>query len=228
MIISHKYKFIFIKTNKTAGTSVEIALSKYCTPGDIITPISDVDESHRKELNYLGAQNYKADIKKYNLFDFAKFFLMRKEKMSFYNHMSASEVKALVGEDVWSNYYKFCIERNPYDKLASHYYWVNRKEPRPAFAEYFNSKKPKILKTRGIDLYTIDGEVVLDKICKYENLKDELEEVRTRLGIPCELELPMAKSGFKKKPYKELIGEQEKKKIVHMFEKELQLFNYSF
>jgi len=29
MIISHKYKFIFIKTRKTAGTTTEYNLSKY-------------------------------------------------------------------------------------------------------------------------------------------------------------------------------------------------------
>ncbi|MEL6382956.1 MAG: chondroitin 4-O-sulfotransferase, partial [Cyanobacteria bacterium J06626_18] len=32
MIISHEYKFIFLKTRKTAGTSIEIALSKFCGP----------------------------------------------------------------------------------------------------------------------------------------------------------------------------------------------------
>ena len=48
MIISHKYKYIFLKTNKTAGTSIEIALSKHCDHNDIITPISAEDEAIRK------------------------------------------------------------------------------------------------------------------------------------------------------------------------------------
>ena len=49
MIISHKYKFIFIKTRKTAGTTIEYNLSKYLGHNDIITP--------SKQANYL-AQNY--------------------------------------------------------------------------------------------------------------------------------------------------------------------------
>ncbi|WP_275670288.1 hypothetical protein [Okeania hirsuta] len=40
MIISHKYKFIFLKTIKTSGTSIEIYLSRFCGDDDVITPIS--------------------------------------------------------------------------------------------------------------------------------------------------------------------------------------------
>ena len=38
MIISHKYKFIFIKTRKTAGTTIEYNISKYLGKNDIIPP----------------------------------------------------------------------------------------------------------------------------------------------------------------------------------------------
>ena len=52
MIISHKYKFIFLKTTKTAGTSVEISLSRFCGDDDIITPIDFADEAIRQPVSY--------------------------------------------------------------------------------------------------------------------------------------------------------------------------------
>jgi hypothetical protein len=51
LIISHRHRFIFLKTRKTAGTSVEIALSRFCGPDDVIRR-SPGDEALRRELGY--------------------------------------------------------------------------------------------------------------------------------------------------------------------------------
>ncbi|MEM7193183.1 MAG: hypothetical protein AAF405_10065, partial [Pseudomonadota bacterium] len=56
MIISHKHKFIFLKTKKTAGTSVELALSQICGESDVITPLAAADEALRADG--LRAQNW--------------------------------------------------------------------------------------------------------------------------------------------------------------------------
>jgi hypothetical protein len=39
MIVSHRHRFIFIKTHKTAGSSMEMALAPLCGPDDIVTPM---------------------------------------------------------------------------------------------------------------------------------------------------------------------------------------------
>ncbi len=58
MIVSHARKFIFVKTRKTSGTSMEISLSTVCGPDDIITPISWEDELVRLDMGGRLPQNY--------------------------------------------------------------------------------------------------------------------------------------------------------------------------
>ena len=60
MIASHQHRFIFLKTRKTAGTSVEIALSKVCGPDDIITEISPEDEELRQAAGGRPPQNFQS------------------------------------------------------------------------------------------------------------------------------------------------------------------------
>jgi len=94
MIVSHKYKFIFIKTRKTAGTSIEVDLNRMLGPEDIATPIFPVIQGHTP-------QNY----------EFKKYFGVVNRK--FKNHMSASDVRKLLGDEIWKEYFVFCVEREP-------------------------------------------------------------------------------------------------------------------
>src|SRR5690554_1428450 len=121
MIVCHKYKFIFIKTQKTASTSLEIALSGLCSSSDIVTPISVNDEVYRKSLGFQTPANYIVPFKRYSKQDLAEFFISRRRK-ELYNHMSCLEIKKYVGSEIYNSYYKFCFERNPYDKLISLFY----------------------------------------------------------------------------------------------------------
>ena len=61
MIVSHAHRFIFIKTQKTAGTAMEVALSAICGPDDIITPIQTWIEGERREHAGRGPQNYRLE-----------------------------------------------------------------------------------------------------------------------------------------------------------------------
>jgi hypothetical protein len=227
MIISHRHKFIFIKTNKTAGTSIEIALSKFCGDKDVITPISRADEVSRRRLGYVGPQNYLAPRAEYRLRDVAN-LLRGKKKPRYYNHMPARDVKSQIGDEIWNSYFKFCFERNPFDRVISLYYWRNKTEPRPSMSAFLESGVPLLLQRRGFDLYTIDGRIVMDRVCIFENMDEELERVRVQLGLTEPLQLPRAKSSSRKdkRNFRELMNEREIDTVRALFNREIALFGY--
>ena len=81
MIISHKHKFIFIKTFKVSGTSMEIALSNYLGKQDIITPINLEEEILRYKKTGIFPRNYSSnqkEEKRYNRY----IKLLAKKKLS--------------------------------------------------------------------------------------------------------------------------------------------------
>lgn len=197
MIISHKFRFIFIKTTKTAGTSTEIALSKHLGKNDIITPISHEDEVIRQQLGYRGPQNCWLPLHQCSPRDLRRRLRKGKRKLKYYNHIDAASIQRLVGNRIWNHYYKFCFSRNPWERAISLYYWHHKSEPRPDFAHFIQSDEFKAIVRHGWDLFSANGEVVVDRVCAYENLAGELEHVRKIVGIPEPLELPNAKSTYR-------------------------------
>ena len=78
------------------------------------------------------------------------------------------------------------------------------------------------------EIYRINGEIVVDKVCLYESLESELEEVRLRLGLP-PLELPHAKGGHReKRHYRELYGPEDVEKVRALFADTIETFGYEF
>ena len=175
MIISHKYKYIFIKSFKTASTSLEIALSKYCGKEDVIAPIINEDEKIRKMHGFNGPQNFG-------------------DNNIFHEHMSALEIKSNVSEEIWNNYFKFVVVRNPFDQIMSAFHWHNKskekekkliffKKRKKTFENFFKIKAHHIFEDE-YNRYTEYDNVLVDLFIKYENFKIDLNELSEKLGFP--------------------------------------------
>lgn len=201
MIISHKHKFIFIKTVKTAGTSIEIFLSPQCGDTDVVTPIYPPMDPHQ-------ARNFDG----------------------FFNHMPASLVQEKVPAVVWDNYYKFCVERNPWDKVISQYCMLNhRSGGKLPIHQYMAGPDLPINFPRYMD--PSGSRIIVDRVLKYENLMDELDDVFRMLGIPFEGTLNVnAKSEYRtdQRPYQEVFTEEQARYIERIFSKEIDLHGYGF
>lgn len=225
MIISHRHRFIFIKTEKTAGTSLEIALSKYCGPDDVITPFWDEDEDERRRLGFRTAQNYRVPIRHYSKFDLMRAVYFR-SPLEFNTHSGADFIRRHIDPGTWSSYFKFCFERNPWDKAVSWYYWtVRNKEPRP-IGEFVQSGLANNIK--GFDLYTSRSLIAVDRVYLYEELEAAVVDLCERFGFEDFPELPKAKSRFRddKRSYREILSAEDRDVIAKAYAREIAHFGY--
>ncbi|GAA5130685.1 hypothetical protein GCM10023339_61540 [Alloalcanivorax gelatiniphagus] len=207
MIASHAHRFVFIKTRKTAGTSLEIALSRHCGPDDLVTRISPEDEQLRAAAGGVGPQNDDTDP-------------------SSYAHMGARRVIEVIGQRAWDDYFTFAVERNPFDVVASSYRYSARK---PAFAKTFAEfvRTPKRMERLALNerLYRVGGRVAVDRVYRYEELPDAVADISARLGI--ELDLPHAKQGSGPH-YRELYGPGDADIVARRFRRTIAEFGYEF
>jgi hypothetical protein len=154
MLISHRKKFIYTKTVKTAGTSVESYFEKYCMP-EGVWEFSHAREAYVGDSGIIGYRG------------------MAPEGTEWFNHMSADSIRAQVGAEIWDRYFKFCVVRNPFDKLISAFHFSyssninegtkNRNENViDRFRGWIASGNAESTVDR--DKYLIDGEVCVDHL----------------------------------------------------------------
>ncbi len=245
MIISHKYKFIFVKTAKTAGTSIEVFLDEYCGDDDILTPFAFPEPGHRPR-NYRGFFNpisaIKDDIQS-GMFSLKNtkdilvdFFQLKK----FHHHIPARVIKGRIPEEIWKGYYKFTVVRNPWEKIISgwFYYKKHYKEncPLDEYLSFCEKRISKNVRGTGICPYNIfnytdpkTGEILVDEIIRYENLNDEFIQILEEIGINSKKGLSVhAKKGYRKKDYKDFYSKEQKEYVATLFKKEIELLGYSF
>jgi len=223
VIISHSHRYIFIKSEKTAGTSVEAALSKCCIASDVVTPLGDYW---------------------FNRDDRGEWIHSAMNSEGFFQHDPAAEVKRKVPPEIWNEYFKFSIARNPWDRVVSLFSWEarNRPELQPARKWHHRLGMPldEFRETTKIfrqyvkgdwktndRFYVEGGELCVDFVIRYERLSADLVDVCRRVGLPA-VTLPHLKAGLRKggHGYAEYYDEESKAIVAERHHNDIRLFGY--
>lgn len=240
MIICNEYEFIFLKTRKTAGTSIEIALSRLCKPGDLVTRFADADEELRREEGGIGPQGHCKPFRQYTLREMWKRLKHGQRATRFPNHAGADVARGLVSDEFWSRSYKFTAERNPWSKAVSRYYWQLRRwnqRPRKSafppfdeYLEYLERERPHWLSDWSI--YTIDEAVVVDDFIFHEDLAGSLERVGRRIRAPSPIVLPARRAKQRQQPadadYRRHFTDRSREIVSRVCHREIAAFGYRF
>lgn len=175
-IINFSRKFLFIHVPKAAGTSVTSALSAYSSYRDIEIGGTALGEAIQP-------------------------FMRKRYGLS--KHVTASQMREIVGEDVWESFYKFTFVRNPFMRCYSTFNFLKGWEAIPdkfrVEMQAFNSFESFVLSdfwanSNGPDrimkpqaTWTLSGkdgdEVILDCIGKVETIDVDLGNILAMLGL---------------------------------------------
>ncbi len=99
MIISNSHEFAFVHIPKTGGTSITYALDETIEWNDIVCGGTPYGQRFKEAWG---------------------------RKWGVGKHARASEIRALVGDDIWRNYFTFTVVRHPVDRVKSMYRWTER------------------------------------------------------------------------------------------------------
>lgn len=228
LIVSHTHRFAFVKTRKTAGTSIEVFLARHCSGSDVVTPVQPPVPGHTP-MNHRGWSNPWRDSRCTGGSSFPAALSRAARRERFYNHMPADLVRDRIGADVWAAYETFCVERNPWDKTLSH--WAMRRDRAGG--------------DLSLDAYLADGDFCsdIDRYCdaagrllvgsvvRYEDLAAGLGQVFERIGIPFDGDLGVsAKSDHRRdrRPYRDVFSPTQRRIVAHAFAREIELFDYEW
>lgn len=177
------------------------------------------------------------------------------KKFPFYDHISALELKLIFEENDWDweSYRKFCVVRNPFDRVVSLYHHklknIKNWDPRMSiffnlarkfkymsmlnfnFDKYISILDPQKRLTTSLQNFICDkeGTPLVRDILKYESLNGELNEYLQKLGIDASNHiLPVLNITDEREHYRKYYNEKTKERVEKLYKYEIERFGYKF
>jgi hypothetical protein len=224
VIISYEHRFVFVKTRKTAGTSLEVFLARLAGPDAVVTPVSPEVPGHLPR-NYESLRNPLKDAllkaRQRRLPGEAR------QRPAYFNHMHASSIRKRLGRRRWNSYFTFCFERNPWDKVVSRYYFATgRGEFDGTFRDFVLGNQLE----SDFDHYSFDGQTVgVDFVGRYEQLEQDLQWVLDRLEITEPIQLSREKGNYRPAASRTdaRFDPEMSEKVQRFYAREIRAFGYT-
>ncbi|WP_028726003.1 sulfotransferase family 2 domain-containing protein [Paracoccus zeaxanthinifaciens] len=170
MLVSFDHKFIFIKTHKTASTSIEAALQPFACPS---VPVKECQNEVITKRGIIGGRahgSYK----------------------TFHAHMDATAIRNQVGFYTFRTFTKVVPIRNPFDKVVSWFFWRMPNETKESLKNrpfdetrflFLNWLKMRPILPTNRQFYKVDGKDFHAYLIRYESLADDFAKLGEKLGL---------------------------------------------
>src|SRR6185503_13393850 len=148
-----------------------VFLSPHCGPDDVLTPIEPPVQGHEPRNHEGTVSAFKEVWEQDGLVSALGHAFERRRK--YYRHMPGWILRTRLSPEIWNGYFKFCVDRNPWDKVLSHYHMQKaRQSGGLSLDEYLAKGKFPINYRRYTD--PSGSKIIVDRVVRYENLLGDL------------------------------------------------------
>jgi hypothetical protein len=173
----------------------------------------------------------------------------------YWHHISARQLKEIFDRQGWDwfSYRRFCVVRNPYDRVVSLYHFKLERDRRSvptrgflynaarrvklafnpvrSFAQYVDQLDPETGLCKSLDAFIGDGNghALIDDVLRFETLRDELPRYVNELGICVSpADIPHLNSSHGRAAYRDYYADQTKDAVARLYAADIERFGYSF
>jgi hypothetical protein len=216
VLLSLKYKFLFVHIAKTGGTSVRASLTRlrWRDPNNLVMMLCS-------RISHL--YGHRIGIK-------------------FPRHAKVIAAHEMLPRDFFDSLYKFSFVRNPWDLQVSSYHHIRRERPHVlegcenfnAFLERkldpdrpWNYHLDNSIQRQTDCLVDMDGKLLVDFVGRYENLQEDFDTVCQRIGV-ARRELPHRRRATDRSDYRNYYNDRTAALIAEYFSDDIKRFGYRF
>ncbi len=208
-MISHRHRCIFVHVPKAGGTSIE----------NLIWPAP----AERSE-----ADLWMGFVDRYH----------NRYQTGGLQHLLATQIRSEVGDQVFADYFKFAIVRNPWDRVISQFVYMRRREDLREFVgmradDGLKTYLELISRTEHVQwmpqlCFTHDthGLPLLDYVGRFERFDESVRHILDQLGIAAR-PIPHAMKGSRGR-YQDYYDAESRERVAAMYADDIRIFGYQF
>ena len=238
MLISHKFRFIFVHIYKNAGISITNALMPYAATEQQLkleNLLGKIGVSYLRPIvirEDSSLKDWGSDILNKS---FKRLIFLKNRPQPLLNHVKANEIISFVGKESFNLYFSFGIVRNPWDWQVSLYKFGLENIFHPqrklfmkfgSFENYIHWRCKEDVRFQKDFLFSKNNDQLVSFIGRYENLQKDFQTICKRIGINATL--PVLNRSTKSKPYQEYYTPETIQLVRKTFTPDIELFGYEY
>ncbi len=217
MLLSPRYKFLFVHIAKTGGTSVRAALERVRWRDPWYWLMLPCHRLSHLTGHRLGTK--------------------------FPRHAHAIAAREMLPREFYDSLFKFAFVRNPWDLQVSSFHHIRRERPHylgghDNFADFLRWKldpeRPwqfhvdTSIERQSDYLVDLRGDLIVDFVGRYERLREDFEFACKRIGIACP-ELPHRRQATdRSRDYRSYYDDDLAERVASHFRDDVERFGYRF